>query len=313
MSDYGNLSRFASHWLMICYTPARLYPIYQQRLEVFFVLLKPLVSETAAAGNGAVAEALTGTDGGWRAKRDTNLDEVTITISKLKYNKSAEANGLNAELFGAAGDNLVRSIHQLICYADDIDIIGRSKRAVLEAFTGIEEQAKLVGLQVNEDKTKYMLSTNKATAVHSLRQNVTLGSNNFEVVKEFTYIGTNFNPTNDTLVEIRRRITLTNRCCFGLAKQLGSELLTRKTKCLLYKTVILPALLYGGAECWTISKKRELILGTFERKILRRIFAPVCDDVECRRRYNRELYELFQDGDCRVHARDRSRWKTALS
>ena len=55
---------------------------------------------------------------------------------------------------------------------------------------------------------------------------MTIGSYNFEVVKEFIHLRANVNSINDTLVQIRRRITLGNRCYFGLSKQLGSKLLT---------------------------------------------------------------------------------------
>ena len=47
----------------------------------------------------------------------------------------------------------------------------------------------------------------------------------------------------------------------------------------------------------SLCRKAEQILNTFERKILRRIFGPICEEGEWRRRYNRELYELYQDVD----------------
>ena len=157
-------------------------------------------------------------------------DALSCDFFNLVLEQIVRRAGVNTE-----GTIFNKSV-QLLGYADDIDIIGRSQRAIIEAFTVIEEQAKRVGLEVNEDKTKYMLSTNKAASVHRLGQNVTVDSSNFEVVKEFTYLGVNINSTNDTLVEIRRRLTQANRCYFGLAKQ-SSKLLTRKTKCMLYKTL----------------------------------------------------------------------------
>jgi hypothetical protein len=48
----------------------------------------------------------------------------------------------------------------------------------------------------------------------------------------------------------------------------------RETKCQLYKTIILPAVLYGS-ESWTLSKAHEALLGGFEREILRRIYGAV--------------------------------------
>jgi hypothetical protein len=45
----------------------------------------------------------------------------------------------------------------------------------------------------------------------------------------------------------------------------------RETKCQLYKTIILPAVLYGS-ESWTLSKAHEALLGGSQRKILGRIY-----------------------------------------
>ncbi|XP_043065425.1 uncharacterized protein LOC122320881 [Drosophila ficusphila] len=46
---------------------------------------------------------------------------------------------------------------QLLGYADDIDIIGRTKRDVTAAFGAIEKESAKVGLAVNMDKTKFMV------------------------------------------------------------------------------------------------------------------------------------------------------------
>jgi hypothetical protein len=48
----------------------------------------------------------------------------------------------------------------------------------------------------------------------------------------------------------------------------------RETKCQLYKTIILPAVLYGS-ESWTLSKAHEALLGGFERKILERMCGAI--------------------------------------
>ncbi|GFU10612.1 reverse transcriptase domain-containing protein [Trichonephila clavipes] len=45
---------------------------------------------------------------------------------------------------------------QLLAYADDIDIIGRSEKAVKEAFQALEISATNMGLTINENKTKFM-------------------------------------------------------------------------------------------------------------------------------------------------------------
>ena len=48
-----------------------------------------------------------------------------------------------------------------LAYADNVDIIGRRNREVVVAFFKFAEEARSIGLAVNESKTKYFLSTAK--------------------------------------------------------------------------------------------------------------------------------------------------------
>ena len=125
-----------------------------------------------------------------------------------------------------------------LAYADGVDIIGRSICEVEAAFSKFAEEARSIGLAVNETKTKLLLSTPKDT---SLGVSIQIDGYNFEVVKDFIYLGSD----NDISLEIRRRITLANRCYFGLRKQLSKKSLSWRTKICLYKSLILPVLLYG--------------------------------------------------------------------
>jgi hypothetical protein len=56
--------------------------------------------------------------------------------------------------------------------------------------------------------------------------------------------------------------------------------------------LIIPIVIYG-AECWVLTKKDELQLAVFERKVLRKVFGPIQDTDQWRRRYNKELYQLY--------------------
>jgi len=49
---------------------------------------------------------------------------------------------------------------QLMAYADDIFIIGRSLASMKEAFQSLEETSEEVGLVINKGKTKYMVAAN---------------------------------------------------------------------------------------------------------------------------------------------------------
>ena len=62
----------------------------------------------------------------------------------------------------------------------------------------------------------------------------------------------------------------------------------------LYKTVILPVVLYG-CETWSLTLREERRLWVFENRVLRRIFGPKRDEVtgEWRKIHNGELNDLY--------------------
>jgi hypothetical protein len=95
-----------------------------------------------------------------------------------------------------------------------------------------------------------------------------------------------------------------------LVNILKTKNINRKYKVIIYKTLIKPVVLYG-AENWVLSKADELRLGVFERKILKRIYGPICKGAACRSIYvyNEELYRLYDKTDLVTTVRiTRLRW-----
>jgi hypothetical protein len=130
----------------------------------------------------------------------------------------------------------------------------------------------------------------------------------FERVYSFVYLGTVITTDNNTTAEINNGITLANRSYFGLVNILKAKNIIRKYKVIIYKTLIKPVLMFG-AETWVLSKADESRLGVFERKLLRRIFGPVCEGATWRSRYNEELYRLYDETDLVASIRiTRLRW-----
>ncbi|GBM84301.1 hypothetical protein AVEN_1906-1 [Araneus ventricosus] len=82
--------------------------------------------------------------------------------------------------------------------------------------------------------------------------------------------------------------------CLQQTKQLRSRLVSRRTKMRLYKTLLLPVLLYAS-ETWTLNVDVQRALETFERKVLRTIFGPVQEQGCWRTRYNFELYRRYKE------------------
>jgi hypothetical protein len=67
-----------------------------------------------------------------------------------------------------------------------------------------------------------------------------------------------------------------------------------KTKIRIYKTIILPVVLYG-CETWSLTVREEDRLRVFENRVLRRIFGPKRDEVTggWRKLHNAELHNLY--------------------
>jgi hypothetical protein len=61
----------------------------------------------------------------------------------------------------------------------------------------------------------------------------------------------------------------------------SSHLLSRNVKIEIYKTIILPVVLYG-CETWSLTIMEEHRLRVFENRVLSRIFGPTRDEVDRR-------------------------------
>ena len=55
-------------------------------------------------------------------------------------------------------------------------------------------------------------------------------------------------------------------------------LLFKNLKIKIYRTIILPVILYG-CETWTLTLRKDHTLRVFENRVLRRIFGPKRDEV----------------------------------
>ena len=106
---------------------------------------------------------------------------------------------------------------QLLAYADDIDIIGRTMQNVTAAFSAIERASVKMWLAVNEGKTTYMLTTSRDVP------QITPNSYTFDVVKEFICLGSAINTNNYVSLEIKLRVSLAKKWYFGLNRQLSSR------------------------------------------------------------------------------------------
>jgi hypothetical protein len=88
-------------------------------------------------------------------------------------------------------------------------------------------------------------------------------------------------------------------------------LLSKNTKIKIYRTIILPGVLYG-CETWSLTLRNEHRLRVFENRVLRRIFGSKRDEVtgDWRRLHNAKLINLYSSPNIiRVSKSRRMRWE----
>ena len=88
--------------------------------------------------------------------------------------------------------------------------------------------------------------------------------------------------------EIKSRLRSGNACYHSVQNLFFSRLLSKNLKIKIYRTIILPIVLYG-CETWSLTLREERKLRVFENMVSRRIFGPRRDEVtgEWRRIHNR--------------------------
>jgi hypothetical protein len=139
-----------------------------------------------------------------------------------------------------------------------------------------------------------MSRSQKVGQKHSIK----IANRSFDYVAKFKYLGTTLTDQNHMHEEIKSRLNLGNACCHSVQSLLSFCLLSRKLKVNIYKTIILPVILYR-CETLSLTLREEYRLRVFENRVLRRIFGPTRDEVtgEWRKLHNGELHSLYSSPD----------------
>ena len=91
----------------------------------------------------------------------------------------------------------------------------------------------MISLCPPEAKTKLMLATSACLPINNQnlrRRDVQIGERTFEVVPEFTYLGSKVSNENSMVVELCARLLAANRSFYSLKNQFTSKNLSRRTK-----------------------------------------------------------------------------------
>ena len=118
--------------------------------------------------------------------------------------------------------------HQLLAYADDVNILGGSVHTVKENAEALVVATKEIGLEVNADKTKYVVMSREQTA--GLSHTMKVDNSSIERVEELKYLGTTLTNQNSIQKEIKSRLKLVNACYHSVQNLLSSSLLYENLK-----------------------------------------------------------------------------------
>jgi hypothetical protein len=176
-------------------------------------------------------------------------------------------NPLSATLFKLVFESVIRKselrgdisfkLIQLTAYTDDITLIARTTKVLIEIFNNVREEAVLLRQHIHEDKYMHIQRIESRSKIP-----LQINYYSFQKVNNFTYLGSILNEDNQIQLEIAERIRKENRAYYANAKLLKSKLLKRSTKIGIYLTLIRPVVTYDS-ETWTLTEKDEMRLCIF--------------------------------------------------
>jgi hypothetical protein len=104
-------------------------------------------------------------------------------------------------------------------------------------------------------------------------RDIKIAKRSFGNVSQYRHLRTTVTNQNLIREKIKRRLNSGNAFYHSVQNLLYPRLLSKNLKISIYKTIILPVVLYG-CETWSLTLREEHRLRVFENRVLRRIFGP---------------------------------------
>ena len=151
-----------------------------------------------------------------------------------------------------AGIKTARRNINNIGYADD-NILMTENEELKHLLKKVKEESKKVGLKLNIQKTKIMVSR----PITSWQ----IDADTMRTVTDSTFLGSKITADGDCSHEIKTHLLLGRNAMINIDSMLKSRDVTLPTKVRLVKAMVFPVVMYG-CERWTIKKaeNEELML-----------------------------------------------------
>ena len=169
----------------------------------------------------------------------------------------------NARLEEAqAGIKIAERNNNDLRYVDDTTLMAESEEELKSLLMKVKEESEKVGLKLNIQKTKIMVSG----PITSWEIN----GETVETVSDFIFLGSKITADGDCSHEIKRRLLLGRKVLTDLDSILKSRDITLPTKVRLVKAMVYPVVMYG-CESWTVKKAERRRIDAFELWCWRRL------------------------------------------
>ena len=109
------------------------------------------------------------------------------------------------------------------------------------------------------------------------QEKIQINRQDIEEVDQFTYLGATVCKEGGGMKDLKNRLSKARGAFIRLGKTWSSNSITRRTKLKLYKTLVLPVLLYG-CETWKMNRGDNRAVDVFHNRHLRRILRVCWQD-----------------------------------